>query len=190
MRAALFISCFLGFVCSAAIGQETKPIEVETTWPGIVYQLIRVQRIAADRLLVGVKIVAKPSAPKSGTLIGVKVPIPTGASPEDIAAGRYEPMAFSLSAAKMTEEKTGQEYPALAPSPSGQQYIPGEILTTLVPGRAEILTVQFAAPPPPVDESGAPAKGKQTVSILLPNAKEPFAKVALPAILANPEGPH
>ena len=34
--------------------------EVETTWPGIRYQIFRVERMPPDRLLVGVRIVATP----------------------------------------------------------------------------------------------------------------------------------
>ncbi len=181
MRKSLI--CLGGLLLSGALGlaQQASLGSAEiTTWPGIKYEVIRLQRIAGDRLLVGIKLVATDHAPKSGTLIGVKVPVPSGASPEDIQLGRYDPKPFSLATSKITEEKTGQEYAAVPPLATGPQYIPGEIITTLVPGRSEILTVQFPLPPPPVDASGAPSREKQTVSLFLPNAKDPIAKIPLP----------
>ena len=78
----------------------------------------------------------------------------------------------------MTDDETGKKYFVLPPiAPPGMTYLPGTIARSLLPGQAEILTIQFATPPsPPGNEPR-----KQTASFLLPNAKGPIAKVLIPS---------
>jgi hypothetical protein len=164
-----------------AIAQQSakrSTFEVETTWPGIHFKFVRIERILDERLLVVVRIVATPQAPATGTLIGVKPSIPAGATPEEGRSGRYEPRPFSLASSVMIDDLTLQRFPALAPIfPPGKEYVPAEILAYLSPGRAEVMTLQFKVPP--VADSRAPEK--QTVSLLLTNAKAPITAIPIPS---------
>ena len=65
--------------------------EVETTWPGVRFQIFRIERNSMNRLVVAVRIVATDKAPPSGTFLGTKTPIPANASPIDIGMGVYDP---------------------------------------------------------------------------------------------------
>ena len=178
------LACFIGFLVLGFCGAQAQWHrgdslgEVETNWPGIRYQLTRIERISPDRLLVVVHIVATQRAPASGTFIGTKARVPANVPTEELVSAKYVPRPFSLASSQMVGDQTGQRYPALPPIASGRQYIPGEILTTLRPGQAEILTVQFAAPASLSSvDSGTP---KQTASFLFANAKGPIGKVAIP----------
>ena len=162
-------------------GKKSK-FEVETTWPGIRFKFVRIERILDERLLVVVRIVATPRAPVAGTLIGVKPPAPSGATPEELRSGRYEPLPFSLESSVMIDDLTLKRFPALAPIfPPGQNYAPAAILTYLSPGRAEILTLQFKVPPSALIADGGTAE-KQTVSLLLTNAKAPMTGIPIPSV--------
>ena len=151
--------------------------EVETTWPGVRFQLFRIERIPLNRLVVAVRIFATDKAPRSGTFLGTRTPIPANANREDIGMGLYDPKPFSLAGAVMIDEQSGQKYPVLPSiAPVGKQYLPSATLASLMPGQAEMLTIQFAIPPsPPGDEAQ-----KQTASFLFPEAKGPIAKVQIP----------
>jgi hypothetical protein len=151
--------------------------EVETNWPGVRFQLFRIERNSLNRLVVAVRIVATDKAPASGTFLGTKTPLPANASPIEIGMGVYDPKPFSLAASEMTDDGTGKKYFVLPPlAPAGMTYLPGTIAKSLLPGQAEILTVQFAIPPsPPGNEPR-----KQTASFLFPNAKGPITKVPIP----------
>jgi hypothetical protein len=153
--------------------------EVDTIWPGIRFQLLKLERIPPDRLLAVIRIIATRQAPASGTFIGTQVAVPANTPKEDRSSSRYAPRPFSLSASQMIHEQTGRKFPALPPIASaGRNYIPGEILRTLFPGEAAILTVQFAVPSEIA--SGQTDALKQTASFLLSNAKTPIAKVPIP----------
>jgi hypothetical protein len=181
------LPCLLSsIVLSCNVAQAQRPSssppslgEVDTTWPGIRFQLLKVERIPPDRLLAVIRIVATRQAPASGTLIGTKVSVPANVTTQDLISARYAPRAFSLSASEMIHEQTARKFPALPPLASaGRSYVSGEILRTLLPGQAAILTVQFALPPGVASaETGVP---KQTASFLLPNAKGPITKVPIP----------
>jgi hypothetical protein len=162
-------------------GKKSK-LEVETNWPGIHFKFVRIERILDERLLVVVRIVATPQAPVTGTLIGVKPPAPAGATPGELRSGRYEPLPFSLESSVMIDDVTLQRFPALAPIfPPGQKYAPASILTYLSPGRAEVLTLQFKVPPSAlIADGGTPEK--QTVSLLLTNAKAPMTRIPIPSV--------
>ncbi len=54
--------------------------EVETKWPGVRFQVFRIERNSLNRLVVAVRIVATDKAPPSGTFLGTKTPyLPTPA---------------------------------------------------------------------------------------------------------------
>jgi len=180
-RALAMVSA-LGFSNLSLFAQSARPSlgEAQTAWPGVVYQITQVQRIAGDRLLIGVRVLATAQAPAKGTLFGIETPIPPTASKEDILAGWFVPKPFSLRGAAMTDDQTKVEYHTLDPSPTGPQYVSSDCLSTLVPGRSELMSIQFAAPPPPLDDQGHPTKEKQTISILLPKASAPIGKIPIP----------
>jgi hypothetical protein len=174
---SLLITFFGSFESSAQQPAKRAKFEVETKWPGIVFGLVKVERIIDHRLLVVIRIVATARAPASGTVIGIKPPIPPDATMEDRRSGRYDSRPFSLSSSVMIDDVTSQRSSALPPIyPPGKEYAPAEILAYLTPGRAEVLTLQFKAPP----WSDGVAPGKQTVSLLLTNAKAPMMGVPVP----------
>lgn len=182
MKRAVLIVCFLcislrtwGNNPRASSGFEMR--EVESTWPGIVMQVIEVDRIAGNRLLVGVRLVATPNAPGT-TLIGTPPVVPPNATKEELAIG-FGPSAFSLEGSIMTEERTQEKYPMLPRNLVASGYRSSVIMASLAPREALILTIQFPAPPPPPpDDTGKIPK--QTVSILLPRAKGPITKIVIP----------
>ncbi len=191
MSARLLIGLFAALAVwpASLIGAEKMPPpEIAAEWPGVRFSVFRVERIPGDRLLVAVRIIASAGAPRQGTLLGTMPDVPAGVSADDLSSGRYDPKPYSLAASVMTDDATGRKYPALPPDPAGKSYIPGEVLATLMPGNAEVLTVQFAAPPPPLDENGVPLKTKQTISIQFPNAKGPVTKIIIPPPLASYSG--
>jgi hypothetical protein len=179
IRTVLFLAISLG--CIQAQRDDGGNLgAVDTVWPGVRYELVRVERIPPDRLLVAVRLVATRQAAPSGTFIGTKMS--KDAPKNELVSAQYAPRPFSLASSQMVGDQTGERYPALSPITSGAQYIPGEILTTLLPGEAEILTVQFAAPAS-MASAGSRAP-KQTASFLFPNAKAPIAKVEIPPAAA------
>jgi hypothetical protein len=182
----LAIGLAILFVCPLCAiaeqpGKKSK-FEVETIWPGIHFKFVRIERMLDERLLVVVRIVATRQAPAAGTLIGVKPAAHAGATPEELRSGRYEPLPFSLESSVMIDDLTSKRFPALAPVfPPGQQYAPASILTYLSPGRAEVLTLQFKVPPSAlIADGGTPEK--QTVSLLLTNAKAPMTGIPIPSV--------
>ena len=174
---------FLSPLCALAQQPAKKSkFEVETAWSGIQFQFVKIERILDERLLVVVRIVATAQAPATGTLIGVKPLVPPGATLEDLRSGRYEPRPFSLASSVMIDDLTSQRFPALAPIfPPGKEYAPAEILAYLSPGRAEVMTLQFKVPPAALRADG-PASEKQTVSLLLTNAKAPITAIPIPSV--------
>ena len=155
--------------------------EVETTWPGVRFQIFRIERIP-NRLVVAVRILATEKAPPTGTFLGTKTPLPSTATREDVSMGLYDPKPFSLTSAVMIDEQSGQRYPVLPSiAPPGKIYLPSIILASLMPGEAELLTIQFAAPP-----FGEGELQKRTASFLLPNAKAPITRVPIPP--SSPSG--
>ena len=181
---SILLVLFVLFSTAAAWAQNAPAVlgEVDTEWPGIRLQIVKVASIPGNRLFIGVRIVAGAEAPKGGTLIGTEVPIPPGATPADIEQGLYNPTPFSLDSAVMTEERTKKKYPALKAQP-GENYLSGPLLCSLRPLQVEAMGVQFAAPPIEYDEKGRPLK--QVVSIFLPKAKAPINNIVLPPP-ANP----
>ena len=154
--------------------------EVDTKWPGVRFAIQRLERIQDNRLLVVVRVLASSKAERSGTFLGTKPEIPPGTSKEEIASGRYNRAPFTLASSVMTDDQTQQKYSVLPPvAPPGKKYFPGELANGLLPGQAQTLTIQFAAPPapPPVDKE---KPTKQTVSFVLPGAKEPMGSVPVP----------
>ncbi len=161
-------------------GKKSR-FDVETTWPGIYFKLVKIERILDDRLLVVIRIVATPQAPATGTFIGVTPPIPAGTTPEELRSGRYESRPFSLASSIMIDDLTSQKFPTLAPIfPAGKEYAPAEIYASLVPGRAEIVTLQFKVPPAALNPQGRPEK--HTVTLLLTNAKAPLTGIPIPSL--------
>jgi hypothetical protein len=151
--------------------------EVETKWPGVRFQLFRIERIPSNRLVVAVRIFATDKAPRSGTFLGTRIPIPANANREDIGMGLYDPKPFSLAGAMMIDEQSKQKYPVLPSiAPVGKRYLPSATLASLMPGQAEMLTIQFAIPPLPPGEEPQ----KQTASFVFPEAKGPIVKVQIP----------
>jgi len=153
---------------------------VDTTWPGIQYEIFAIQRIAGDRLIVAIKIEATPKAPET-TFLGIEHKMPQNPTPQDrleIGNGKYRPDPVSIESATMTDENTKQTFNTVQPAPNGPGYPPSSILTNLNRGEVKLMSIQFPIPPPPQPVNGIIPK--QTVSILLPNALGPITHVAIP----------
>jgi hypothetical protein len=175
------ISLLIIFICSsdgmAQQASKKSKFEIETKWPGVVFSLARVERIIDDRLLMVIRIVATNQAPVTGTVIGTKPLVPPGATVEEVHSGRYDSRPFSLAASVMIDDLTSQRFSALpAVAPPGKEYAPAEILAYLTPGRVEVATLQFKAP----RWAAGVSPGKQTVSLLLTNAKGPISGIPIP----------
>jgi len=188
----IIVTCPLCAIAQQPAAKKSK-FEVETTWPGIRFKLMRVDRILDKRLLVVVLISATPKAPATGTLIAVKQAVPPSATDEERRAGRYEDRPFSLASSILIDDQTSERFPALAPvSPPGKEYAPAQILTNLVPGRARIMTLQFKVPPTFLSEEAEQYRQKPTVSLLLTNAKAPITGIPIPPLSSEessaPEG--
>jgi hypothetical protein len=154
-------------------------LEVETAWPGVLFQLVKIERILDERLLVVVRIVATAKAPATGTLIGIKPTVAVDGARDDGQPPTYELRPFSLASSVMIDDLTAQRFPALSPIfPPGREYAPSEILAHFPPGRAEILTLQFKVPPTALRADSGSAK--LTVSLLLTNAKGPISGIPIP----------
>ena len=178
MKIVLFIASSLVFTASLRAEESrdrASNFEVDTKWPGILFSISGLERIQDNRLLISVRVVATPKAPRSGTFLG------TMSAERDIYGSPSYLRPFSLDSAVMTDDRTQERYPALPPvAPPGVAYFPGELLNNLFPGQGKTLTVQFAAPPrqPGASEGRS---SKQTVTFLLPGAKRPIANVPVPA---------
>jgi hypothetical protein len=166
-----------------AFGQQSakkSKFEVETNWPGIHFRLDHIERILDERLLVVVRIVATAKAPGAGTLVGIKPTLPADGTRDDRQPPTYELRPFSLASSVMIDDLTAQRFPALPPIfPPGREYAPSEILAHFPPGRAEVLTLQFKVPPTALRADSA--SEKQTISLLLTNAKAPMMGVPVPS---------
>jgi hypothetical protein len=155
--------------------------EVESTWQGVLMQLIMLKRTSEDRVLVLVRLQATQKAAPS-TLIGTRVPIPPGTTKQEIQSGAFVPQPFSFASAIMTDELTKQVFPVVPPNPKALAVAPSAIMTNLTRGEAFVISVEFKVPPPPVDSTGHQAK--QIVSISLPNAKAAFTNLYIPPPVA------
>jgi len=189
MKAILIALLLLFALPTAVYAQPANAViaEGDSNWPGVIYQIIALKRIPPERLLIAIRVVATAQAPPQGTAIGVPVPIPPNADKYAIKSGIYHPRPLSFASSVMTDELTKQTFPALHTiSPPGHKYISSSILSTLMPGGATVLVLQFAIPPPPPPDQLA-AGHKQTLSFLFTNAKGPIAHVPIPPPLQAPE---
>jgi len=153
------------------------PAKVATTWPGVDYQIFDVERIAGNRVLFGIKLVANSGAP-AVTFIAVHTPVPKDADPSLVSTGVYGTEAFSLSTAVATNETSKETYATIAPDPTGAQYIPGQMLGSLRRNQGFTMSIQFEIPPAKPDASGATPK--ISISLVLPNAKGPIPHIVIP----------
>ncbi len=176
----LFLALLVAYSPSGANGQFKVLGEGPMNWPGIHYQIFWLSRIQPDRLVVGVRMLATPQAPAQ-TLVGYPVPVPHGLTPEQIAAGDYRPLPFSLAPSIMIDDISKQQYPTLPSiSPPGRAYYSNQVVGTLAPGQTLLFTVQFKIPPPPPPPEPGQPPVKQTLSFLFTNAKSPIKNIPIP----------
>ncbi|MBE2178929.1 MAG: hypothetical protein IAE97_00455 [Chthoniobacterales bacterium] len=184
MTARLCSILLLGLLPLSLTAQTPELPAVATEWPGVSYEVVRIERLPENRLLVLFQIAAGKGAAPKGTFVGVPTPIPPNANPDDIRSGRYDPKPFSIAATTMIDETTGSRYPALPPvAPPHIVYPYPEVLVTLAPGgKSRMLSLQFQAPPALPDASGKVPP--QSVSFLLPKAKGALTRVPVPPPVA------
>ena len=180
--------CYLLFNLMLALNASSRPVpgpkvyKVDTTWPGVRMEVIQITRMPDNRVMVLIRLAASEKAPAS-TLIGYPAVIPRKATKEERGMG-FSATPFSLESSRLTDDQTGQQYPALPPEPGPPLFRPAVVLMSLAPGEATLMSVQFALPSP------VPPAKPSTVSILLPNAKAPLSNIPipLPAPAASPAG--
>ena len=66
-------------VCDVPAQSVPGRAEVETAWPGVRFEIFRVERIPSNRLVVAVRVLATEKAPPTGTFLGTGTPIPSTA---------------------------------------------------------------------------------------------------------------
>jgi hypothetical protein len=149
------------------------PVRIATDCAGIVASIWEISRLSENRLLIDCgfdNLSAKPAF-LAANIRKVKQPgIDGGPSTE---GSEFEPYNISAGAI-LTDERTGLTYKAFhsGPASSGFGFRPGD-------GTA--FSVTFPAPPPPPPPEKPDAKPeKQTVSIRLPQVKEPFRNIVIP----------
>ena len=178
MKLPCVLSLILAFFTAGLRAQTPGRVgEVETKWPGIHYVVYSVQRIPKDRVMFVLRITATAGAPKEGTPIEIKIPIPPDATKKDIARGLYAPLPFSLDGSLIMDEQTNRQYPTVKPDPTGN-YLSSVIKCTLRPLQGETIAVQFELPPPPPDAAGR--RPVQTATLLLFNASQPLSRIIIP----------
>lgn len=156
--------------------------EADATWPGVKLEITKLARIDATHVAAAVRIDVGPGAPAL-TLIGDPPPaglkIPANATARDIQSGKYSPIPYSLTLAKLIDEGTKAEFKAERNPPLHPAFGPNTIVTSLRPGNWIQLGVVFPCPPPPPpDANGRPVP--QKAAFLLPKAKHPIVHVVLP----------
>jgi hypothetical protein len=157
--------------------QPASVSEVDSEWPGVKMQVIEVDRLAGNKLLFVVRLVAAANAP-AGTLLGIPQVFAPDVTEEE-RKNASGPTPFSLKGSTMTDEQTQQKSAMLPPEQIVPGYRPDSVLMTLRPKQNWILAVQFLAPTPPAaDDKGIVPK--QTVSLLLPKANGPITKIVIP----------
>ena len=179
----LLLSLSLALSVSGLWAQQSNPAPallgtVDTTWPGIQFQVLKVQRTPGNRLLFFIVVYAKLEAPPAGTFIGLKVAAAKQVLSKNGPLGHFDPfqiMPFSIENSTITDEATKQTYSAVKLPPLG---IPASTLCTLHPDESTLMTVQFPSPPPIGPTTSVDPK--QTVSILLPSARGPITKIVIP----------
>ena len=168
--------------CSHAVSAQDKIGEVDTTLPGVRYELSRIERIPHNRLLVAVRILATAKTPAEGAFLGFQPQVPRNASRDALTSGRFAPRPLSFSSSQMIDQATDLKYPALTPIPvGGKEFLPAEVLGLLRPGQSRAVTLQFAVPKVLAGSEGSP----QVVSFLFPNAKGPITRVAIPPLSSS-----
>jgi hypothetical protein len=145
------------------------------------YEIVRVQRLAKDRVGMSVVVRMKPDA-------ATAFYVPRGyqeRSAEDPTL-IFEPVfQFSLSNAQIVDEE-GQKTFAVSAKKNGDPYVgTSHYSGALRRGGGAFMGVYFAAPPPrPPSADGKPQR-PLTVSVLLPNAKAPIKGVVIPDVISQ-----
>lgn len=156
-------------------GQETVSLgKTSANWPGIEWEITRIERVEQDRLLMVVRVHAGEKAANL-TLLGFPqtTPSPGTAADTDI------PDPLSLRSAVLVDDATQRKYPAFGELPRKPFYGPNEMLTTIRPGEWIQMSVLF--PSPPTSVAGPDGKVPvQKVSVFLPHAKAPITNLILP----------
>lgn len=175
--ASVLLFCTASLYSQATISAAP---EIGTSWPGIHYQILQVDRIQDNRLIFYIKLLATNVTPEEGVFIGSKPSIPANATQLDVDMGLFAAKPFAIAGAEMIDEATQKKYSVLSPvAPPGKTYPPSHLLVKLSRGQSEMVSIQFAAPPPlPLDAQGR--QPVQTISLLLPKANGALSRIPIP----------
>jgi len=183
-RQSVWISLvFLYLLCSFRMVAEEKPLgKAESNWPGVVFQIMRIQRVDGTHLLATVWLSAGASA-QNPTFIGiapeVDVKMYKNLPQREMDAPKFHPTPVSLTDAVLIDQTTKEQYKALPTLPTEPFLGPNLVMTTLRPGSWIQMAVQFPAPPPlPAGPDGkVPA---QRATIQFSQTKRPITDIVLP----------
>lgn len=177
LSSLLFLLSVSFLLLSPMYGQEAGRLgKTSASWPGIEFEITKIERVDQNRLLVVIRVQADEKA-ANPTLLG----FPQTASSPGAVAGADIPDPLSLRGAVLVDDANQKKYSALAELPSKPFYGPNELLTTIRPGEWLQMSVLF--PSPPIPAAGSDGKvPMQKVSVFLPHAKDPIRNVILPPL--------
>lgn len=181
----LVLSLLLLGVCS--LSASAPPLaEVESTWPGVRFQIMNAQRLDPTHILFTVRVKADRTIGKSFILVDrPEQAVPAGASAADIESGKYEATPFSFVGSKLTDESTGKVYEALPTVPDQPFVGPNTALTSLNPGGSFQMAVYMNVPPP-LPKNAEGVTPPQKVTIQFPKAAKPLVGFVLPPDIIQP----
>lgn len=173
-----FVTTSLGLNAQTPAASPTP--DAESKWPGVRFQIAKMERLDATHLLVGVRINVSASAPQI-TLVGYPPPGGFKSNPtqREMMSGKYEPKPYSLTISKLLDETTNVESTAADNLPAKPYFGLNTILDGLPPKSWMQMGVLFPVPPPqpPGPDGKIPP---QLVTFLLPEAKTAIQHVSIP----------
>lgn len=164
------LAVLLILFAARASAQKTSVILAQTAsdWPGVSFQVSKVQRVDSKCLIVFVRIVADNTAQN-----------PTEIGTVHVDVMKNPPVPFSLAKCMMVDEATGAKYPALPEVPDKPYFGMNSIITKMKPGEWFQMCTAFPIPPPPPPDSNGKIP-EQKVSIFFPKAKLPAKDIVIP----------
>jgi len=154
MKSLIGLLFFLGLGLLSAKCQTNvdapKTYGVDTQFPGVRFDIMKIERTVQNRLMILVCIHATHDISPQGVFLGTRVIPPPHPTWQQVASGIYAPKPFSIRSTVMIDELSQQRYPTLRPvAPPGRGTLRDQTFARIGPGQSAFLNLQFAMPPPP-----------------------------------------
>ena len=185
MKSLIGLLFFLGLGLLSAKCQTNvdapKTYGVDTQFPGVRFDIMKIERTVQNRLMILVCIHATHDISPQGVFLGTRVIPPPHPTWQQVASGIYAPKPFSIRSTVMIDELSQQRYPTLRPvAAPGRGTLRDQTFARIGPGQSAFLNLQFAIPPPPPPPPDGSKPPQQTLSFLFPKAAGPIQHVPLP----------